>query len=234
MRNKFQTAWQTTKNLGPLGPLMLFTVLAPGLGLLALLSTSETWLSVFGSLNETRILVYFACAVLLAGLSLIPTHACSLIAGMLFGIIQGPIIALFAVVTASCFSFVVVKLIVQEGSYQALLRKEKTAEIHQELLLKSGYKAVLFISFIRLSPIMPFAATNVLLAASQVKTSLFLMGSFIGLSPRIILVAIAGAGLSELDLSKSSNIWLAIVGGVSTVILLAYIGKVVQKVSGAR
>jgi hypothetical protein len=46
-----------------------------------------------------------------------------------------------------------IKLIVQEGSYQVQLRKEKDAKSHRELL-----------------------------AASQLKTSLFLMGSFIGLA----------------------------------------------------
>ena len=231
MIDKIKKAWEASKRLGPLAPLMLFSVLAPALGALVLLATVDVWLPLFESSPNLKFPLYFCSAIFLAGLSLIPTHASSLIAGMLFGIVKAPFLALLAVVGASYLSFVIITMLVQEKSYQLLLKKPRAAKIHEELLLKNGYKAVLFIALIRLSPVMPFAATNVLLAAAKVKASLFLVGSLIGLAPRVVLVAIAGAGLAELDLSKSSNIWLGILGAVSTVFLLVYIGKVVQKVS---
>lgn len=229
MINKFKTTWETTKSFGPLAPLMLFTILAPGVGVLVLLSSSQTWFPIMESFDGLKLPIYVSLTVLFTGLSLVPTHASSLIAGMLFGIFKGPVFALFAIVGASYFSFVVISLVIKESSYKALLKKPKAAKIHKELLLKSGYKSILFIALIRFSPVMPFAATNVLLAASKVKAIHFVLGSFIGLAPRVLLVAIAGAGLSELDLSKGSNIWLAVLGGVSTILLIVYVGKVIRK-----
>jgi len=120
--------------------------------------------------------------------------------------------------------------LVKDEGYRLLLAHPKADKIYQELLVKNGIKAVVFIALIRLSPVMPFAATNVILSAAKVKSNLFLLGSVIGLAPRIILVAVAGAGLSELDFSKGSNVGLAIVGIISTFALIIYIGKVFKKV----
>lgn len=229
--NRIRSSWETCKELGPLGPLMLFAVITPGIGALVLLSSSSVWFPLLENLNKLALPVYVFLTIFLAGFSLIPTHASSLVGGMLFGILKGPVFALCAVVGAAYFSFLFIRLITKASSYKALLKRPRAAKIHEELLTRSGLKSVLFIALIRFSPIMPFAGTNVLLAASNVKTSLFLLGSFIGLAPRVIIVAIAGAGLSELDLSKSSNIWLLTLGGVATLVLIVYIGKIIKKVN---
>ena len=227
---KIKNLWNLGKELGALAPLMFFTVTAPALGAILLIASSDIWLTRLQSLGDWSILVFVILTVLLVGLSLIPTHASSLISGMLFGLVEGPIYALLAVVLASYFAFQWMSLIIKDSTYNALLKRPKAAAVHAELLKKNGRKAIVFVALIRLSPIMPFAGTNLLLAAAKVKTSYFLNGSGLGLAPRVILVAIAGAGLAELDLSKGSNIWLALVGGISTLILLFLIGKVVKKI----
>lgn len=231
MIQKLRQLWQMCISLGPLAPLMLFSVLAPGLGALALIGTSTTWYPLLSALGLEKLPVYLVLGVLLAGLSLVPTHAVSLVGGMVFGVILGPTYALLAVVGASYLSYVVIRSLVKDTSYQALLRQPKAEKIYQELMVKSGYRAVLFIALIRLSPVMPFAATNVILAAAKVKASYYIIGSLIGLAPRIILVAAAGAGLSELDLSQGSHVGLAVLGVASTIVLAAYVGRVFKKVS---
>lgn len=227
---KSKATWALCKELGPFGPLMLFAVIAPGLGAILLISSSNIWLTCLQELGTWSIPSFLILTILFTGLSLIPTHASSLIGGMLFGLIEGPIYALLGVVASSYFAFKLMSFAIKEKTYHVLLKRPRAAEIHAELLTKNGLKAILLIALVRLSPVMPFAGTNLLLAASKVKTSYFLLGSFIGLAPRVILVAIAGAGLAELDLSKSSNIWFAIIGGISTLFLIYFIGKVVKKV----
>ena len=226
---KIKSTVQLVKELGPLGPLMAFAVVAPGIGAVLLVSSSSKWFPWLESLNNWGLLVYILLTIGLAGLSLIPTHASSLIGGMLFGALLGPIYALCAIVAASYFCFLLMGLFVKTSSYEVLLKRPRAAKVHEELLKKSGFKAVLFIALIRLSPVMPFAGTNVLLAASKVRTSRFLLGSAIGLAPRVILVAVAGAGLAELDFSKGSNVGLAVLGGVATLLLVFYIGVVFKK-----
>lgn len=229
---KIKANLELNKELGPLGLLMLFAIIAPGLGAMLLLSSSGVWFPRLQDLNQWTLPVYILLTVGLAGLSLIPTHASSLIGGILFGFIEGPIYSLCAVVGASYFAFLLVGCLVKESSYEALLKRPRVAKMHEELLIKSGIKAVLFIALVRLSPVMPFAGTNVLLAASNVKTYSFLLGSFIGMAPRVILVAIAGASLTKLDFSKSSSVDLVVLGGVATLLLIFYIGYIFKKVNG--
>jgi len=123
------------------------------------------------------------------------------------------------------------RFLINQTSTQALLKRPRAAQIHAELLTKHGAKAIFVIALVRLSPIMPFAGTNLLLAGSRVKTLPFLVGSLLGLAPRIILVALAGAGLAKLDFSKSSNMWFAWVGGAATLLLIYSIGSVVKNVN---
>lgn len=229
--NKFKIVWETFKGLGPLTPMILFSLVGPALGALALISTSQLWFPQLLELTQwPQLGLYFALTIGLVGLSFVPTHASSLIAGMLFGVVQGPVFALLAVVGASYFSLGIIRLVLKERTYQLLLSRPAAAQIHEELLMKSGWKAVVFISLIRLSPLMPFAATNVLLAAARAQTQHFLLGSLLGLAPRIILVAVAGAGLSELDFSQSSNVWIAVLGTLSTLLLIVYVGKIIRRV----
>lgn len=228
---KIHSTVQFSKELGPLAPLILFTIVMPIFGTMLLVSTLSTWFPWLESLQSSIIPVYVALTIFLAGLSLLPTHATSLIGGMLFGFVEGSMYALCAVVGASYLGFILISLLVKETTYKAILKHPRAANVHKELLKKGHLKAVWLVSLIRLSPVMPFAATNVLLAAAKVKPVHFLVGSFIGLAPRVIIVATAGAGLAELDLSQGSNIGLAILGGVATVLLIFYVGLIFKRVN---
>ena len=215
--------------LGSLGPVLAFAVLAPGLGILVLTVTHENWLPDLRELNLQNFIVFTGSAVILAGLSLVPTHAVSLIAGMLYGVYYGPLAAILCILMASILSFLVTDKIVGDKATQALIKRPQAKSVFDELLRHKFQRTVTIISLVRLSPIMPFAGTNVLLAAAKVKMSEFLLGSAIGLAPRIILVAVAGAGLSQLDLKQKSSSELLILGIVATLITLIVIGKFAKK-----
>ena len=77
---------------------------------------------------------------------------------------------------------------------------------------------------------MPFAGTNVLLAAAKVRLFEFFMGSLIGLTPRIVIVAMAGAGLTSLDLKASSHQGLFVVGILATIAAIIILGSIAKKV----
>lgn len=207
----------------------LFTIIAPAIGAIVLTLTSPTWLTPMQQLGLLAYPLFFFTTTILAGLSLAPTHAFSLVAGMLFGHIHGPIAALISIVGASLFGYIIMTCLVGKKALIALAQNPKAERVHRELLQHNGFQTILLISLIRLSPVMPFAATNLILAASNVKLAHFLIGGTIGLAPRIILVAIAGASLVTLDLSKSSDQTLLILGGFATLLALALGGKMARK-----
>ena len=114
---KLKTLWETFKGLGILTPLMVFTVVAPALGALALIATSKEWFPLFLTMAvDQQLWLYIGSSVILVGLSLVPTHAASLIAGMTFGLWLGPPIALCVVVVAAMFSMVLANLATSSSS----------------------------------------------------------------------------------------------------------------------
>ncbi|MCM8538345.1 MAG: VTT domain-containing protein [Lentisphaeraceae bacterium] len=217
-------------DLDRLGPVLLFTILAPALGALTLTATVDSWFTPLKDSGSYIVLLFICCATILAGLSLIPTHAVSLVAGMLFGASLGPLYAIFAILFACLVSYYVSKAIIGNQLIDAICKRPTAEKLYKELLQESGVRTIYITALVRLSPIMPFAATNILLAAAKLKLSEFTIGSLLGLAPRIILVALAGAGLKELDLSKSGGQELIILGIAATIATIVILGKLSKKI----
>ena len=215
--------------LGALGPVLAFAVLAPGLGILILSTTHQVWLPILENGSLLSLAYFIILSTLLAGLSLIPTHAVSLIAGLLFGAIYGPLIAILSIMLASILSFTVTGKLIGDKAINSLIKRPQAHGVFKELLKHNLQRTIIIISLIRLSPVMPFAGTNVLLAAAKIKMAEFLLGSVTGLAPRIILVALAGAGLSELDFKQKSSQELLILGLFATILSLVIIGRIAKK-----
>ena len=215
--------------LGSLGPVLAFTILAPGGGIFVLSLTHENWLPLFDAINVLNLSLFVLTATVLAGVSLVPTHAVSLISGLIFGFTFGSSIALFSVVLASVVSFFITEKIIGDKAIKTLIKRPQANAIYNELLKHDSKRTIAIVSLIRLSPIMPFAGTNVLLAAAKVKLSEFLAGSAIGLAPRIILVVLAGAELSKLDFSEKGSQSLLILGVLATIMTLIVIGHFTRK-----
>ena len=76
---------------------------------------------------------------------------------------------------------------------------------------------------LRLSVVMPFAFTNLLLAASRVPFRSFIAGSAIGMLPRAIATSYIGAGLYELDLNNAEDTTVFIIGAIASIICISII-----------
>ena len=204
---------------------MLYAILTPGLGIIVLASTPDLWYEPLKASVSYQELIFISAAAVLAGLSMIPTHAASLTAGLLFGSIAGSFHAISAIIIASVISYFLTAKLLGDKLMDFIELNPKASEIHKELFKLSGFRAVFIIILVRLSPVMPFAATNVLLAAAKVRWWQFLVGSILGLAPRIILVVIAGAALSTLDLNQKGHKSLFIITIASTVCIIYFINK---------
>jgi len=216
------------RDLGNFGPILLFSVVGPGVGAIILSATGPQWL---GPLRDSSfsLLIFFILGLVLTGCSLIPTHAVSLVAGILFGSFVGPVYALTTITSASLVSYVLFSRLLDDELLSLLEKKPRAHMIYKELLKSHGLKTLSMVILIRLSPVMPFAGTNVLLAAGKVNKLEFLCGSALGLAPRVILVTIAGSQLSTLDLSQGADRSLFTLGIIATIASLAIIGHVSKK-----
>lgn len=208
------------------GVIFFWSVVGPGLGVLLLSLYVDDWYPYVKEMEKGKVVFFLFLGFLLMLFSFLPTHAVSLISGLLFGIIWGPILAMFSISLALLISYYLIYKLFDENLIKSIQRYKKAQIIYEDLIKKSGFKIFGLICLVRLSPVMPFAATNVVLGAAKVKFIPYSLGSIIGLCPRVVLVAVAGAGLQELDLSKGSDRSLFILGVVSTILVLFIIGKV--------
>lgn len=220
VRRVFARLVGAVRELGALGPLAAFTVVGPALGAAALVATGPLWFEPLASLGLLAAPLLVAATVALCGLSLVPTHATSLVSGMLFGAVYGSGLALVATLAAALFGYQVLRPLARSRATAALASRPRAATVHRALFHRGTRRTALLIALIRLSPAMPFAATNLLMAAAGVRLSPFLFGTLLGIAPRVALVASAGAGLTTLDLSQATDQRLLAVGAAATLLAL--------------
>ncbi len=178
---------------------------------------------------EAAVAVCFG-GMLLASLALLPTHAVSLASGFALGALAGPIVAWAAVVAASLLGYSFGRVVAGDRLASSLRAMPTWAGVADALLDASPHRTAWLLALLRLSPLAPFAATNVVLAAMRTPLRPYLAGAALGLMPRVVAVALLGAGLSELDWSRPQTPWLLAAGGVATVVSFVLIGRVAGRV----
>lgn len=151
---------------------------------------------------------FVACCVPLCAVSLIPTYAVAVGAGYLYGPLVGSITAVGVIVLGAWLGFRIAVLCTGRTLLDGLGPR---ANATRSALLSSptGTKATV-IGLIRLAPVTPFAATNLLMAGAGVPLVPYLVGTLFGLAPRTALVAVAGSGLADLEFGRgaaTSGIW---------------------------
>src|SRR5688572_4865638 len=216
------------KGLGRATPVAIFATVLPITGSVAVLVLGPLmahWLRAQGIWGVFIFTIAFA---ILGAVALAPTYSTSIIAGWTFGFALGfPAVVIGTVGGAvMCYA----------GSRRwALERVHATFEDHpkweviRRALTEEGTLKTLWIVFLmRLSPVLPFGTTNVLMATTGVPLPIYIFGTILGLMPRMALIALAAAGADNLDFSKGESWWLLAFGLAATgicIFVIAVIGK---------
>jgi len=217
------------RSAGALGPLALFTVGMPAAAVPVLAATHGAWFEPMRSAGLSFLPWYVLLGAALAGLSLVPTHAVSLVAGLLFGAVTGSAVALGAIMLGAAVGYAVLRRVVGDRLLRGLSERPRAAAVHRSLLHGSSQRTIGLTMLVRLSPVMPFAATNLLFAGADVDWRDFLVGSTLGLAPRVVAVAVLGGGLAELDLSTPLDRTWTIAGIVVTIATIVVIGRMARR-----
>jgi uncharacterized membrane protein YdjX (TVP38/TMEM64 family) len=202
---------------------LVVAAVGPVVGVAVLAASSEAWLPSLQAVGGAT--WFLALATLSIAFCLLPSHATSLVAGFVFGGPKGSLLAMLSVVAAAWLGFAVLRRCVGPRVLNAVAVSERSASVHRALLERGPWRAVSLIALLRLSPILPFAATNLLLASLGVRASVFLAASAVGLAPRVLGVAWVGAGLSELDWRAEGGTWLGVLAIVATLLAVWVVGR---------
>lgn len=226
LKNLQRKVYTYFKELGKITPIAFVTTFLPAVGSTILLIFAVplgNWLRANWEIGGG----FFLLGILLAcGLALLPTNVIGIIGGWAFGFDLGIVLLISGVVGAALISFLIHSRIIGERLPQIFDAHPKAKAVYQALLGQSLWRTTLIIFLLRLSPAMPFALTNFLMASARVSLKSYLIGTFFGMLPRSSAVVFVGSGLSELNFDNPQNTWLLIFGIAATIIVVIVIGTI--------
>jgi uncharacterized membrane protein YdjX (TVP38/TMEM64 family) len=174
-------------------------------------------------------LAYFVAAIAVLGaVAFAPTYATSVVAGWTFGFRAGFPAVLAGTVVGAAACYAVARRVAGERVAATFHDHPKWEHVRRALVESGASKTLWLVALLRLSPVLPFGTTNVLLATTGVRVPTYVAGTLLGLAPRTGLVTLAAAGAGRLDLSLAES-WPAVALGMSAtalcIVLFAVAGK---------
>ncbi len=212
--------------LTPMGIVATFLPMAGSALLILFLLPIGGWLreNWYGGIG-----VVLVGTVLFCGLAMLPTNVIGILSGWAFGFPVGLLILIIGTIGASVVSFAINSRISGNQLSAVLEKKPRLRAIHTALLRKDVWNTTLIVFLLRVSVVMPFALTNLLLAASRVNLRAYIAGTAFGHLPRAAAVAFIGSGLSELNLADTRDTKLFVAGLIATVASMIVIGILSRK-----
>ncbi|HEX8637558.1 MAG TPA: VTT domain-containing protein [Pyrinomonadaceae bacterium] len=217
------------RELGTLTPVAIVSTFLPFLGTSVLLATAHPlgyWLRENWEIGTG---LYFFGILIFCGLALLPTNVVGILGGWAFGFQLGVVLLICGIVCAALVSFLINSWITGDRLPEVFGAHPKAEAIYTALLGQSTRRTTLIIFLLRLSPAMPFALTNFLMASARVSVKSFLIGTFFGMLPRSSAVVFVGAGLSELSFDSREDAWLLIFGIAATLLSVFVIGFISKR-----
>lgn len=212
------------EEFGRIGFWAAFSLVMPIFGLSAFIGiiySVSPWLR---SNQIEGVAAFIVAVAILAGLAILPTNIVGIVSGWAFSFQLGLLTMLGAIGGALAINYLVSKRLAGQNFDQLLKSKPKLKAIHKELLKDRLVRTLIIIVLLRLSPAVPFAATNFLMSASGVSMKTFLVGTLIAYLPRTSATVFVGASLTQLNFEHPQESWLIIIGIISTIAATVVIG----------
>jgi len=214
--------WQ---RLGPAGPLAVAAASLPALGgfvLLGSMTRVAPWLQEQGDFG---IALYILGFTVFAGLALLPTYSQALLAGWAFGKTIGSLSAVTGFVGASVIGYLIARRASGDRAVQLMAEHPKWKAVYDALLGSGFGKSLLIVTLLRISPNSPFAITNLVLAATKVPRTVFVLGTLFGMTPRTVAAVVIGSTISQSDFDTPRETWMLVSGVALTIVVVAIIGS---------
>lgn len=229
MKKIYEKIKELKAEFGKIGFWAAFSLVMPIFGLTAFVGviySVSPWLQA----NRTEgILAFILSVSVLAGLAILPTNIVGMVSGWAFDFQFGLLAMLGAIGGALAINYSVSKRLAGENFQEVIENKPKLKAIHSSLLTESFFKTLLIIVLLRLSPAVPFAATNFVISASGVSMKTFLLGTLLGYLPRTSATVFVGSSLTVLNFNQPQESWMIILGIVATIAATIIIGVISKR-----
>lgn len=222
-------ALSVARRLGPVGPALLFAAGLPLAGVILLAAPLAAAAPYLREAGATGAALFAIGAGLLAGLSIVPMHLLAILAGWTFALPTGVVAVGIGLVCAAALGYHASAALAKRRVIDLLDDHPRGAIVRRALVEGGTGRAAMVVGLLRLSPLMPFAATNLAMAALHVPFGAFMLGTVAGMIPRVVGGVIVGAGLTQIDPSAPAGSWPALLGIVATCVVIVVIGRVANR-----
>lgn len=178
--------------------------------------------------NFWQWLILYVGVSILMGFALMPTTLMAFLTGYFLSF-EGTPLMIGSYLIASYIGYQVGLFLEGKKIHKNLLEKPKVSRFLASLKEKSWKLIIL----VRLSPILPFAVTNLVLSAIRFPIKIFLIGSFIGMIPRTLFTIYIGTKAQSLKVlieneTKTDFPYSEIIIVLLTLITIFGIGRMVR------
>jgi uncharacterized membrane protein YdjX (TVP38/TMEM64 family) len=142
--------------------------------------------------STEALVIFFTVTALTMALAITPTTFIAIIAGYFFSW-KGLAAVVLSYVVASVIGISFGRLLNRLG-----IKLNVKGEKLERLLHNLDHNQFLFVAFARLSPVLPFAMTNIALSTLRIKWPQYLSGSFVGMLPRTVVFFWAGKNADDI------------------------------------
>ncbi|MEO8431214.1 MAG: VTT domain-containing protein [Acidobacteriota bacterium] len=160
----------------------------------------QGWIAGLGVLG----MALFAGVYVAAGLLLGPTWLLTLVAGLTWGLaVAVPLVSVVSTATAA-IAFLVARHFAR-ARVEAFARRNATFAAIDRAVARKGWRIVFLL---RLSPVVPFTASNYLYGVTAVPFGPYLLASWAGMLPVTVLyVYLGAAGQAAVGASRARSAW---------------------------
>lgn len=217
------------RRLGRVSAMTAVAAAMPPVGGMLLLGTLPLvgpWLA---EQHVVGVVLYVAAFVLFAGLALLPTYAQAIVGGAAFGFAVGFPAALLGFSGAAALSYALTDRIAGRRMMEVIEANPRWKAVHTALLGSGALRATWLVTLLRLPPLSPFAMVNVVLASARVARGPYLVGTLLGLAPRVGVAVFAAAAVAQFDPADYRSTLHVAVGIVVSIVVLIVIGHMARR-----
>ncbi|KAG2424516.1 hypothetical protein HXX76_014397 [Chlamydomonas incerta] len=173
---------------------------------------------------------YLAYAGVYTGLEVlaVPAIPLTMTAGVIFGPIPGTIITSISGTLAATIAFLIARYAARDKILRFARRNTKFNAI-DKAIARNGFK---FVTLLRLSPLLPLAASNYLYGLTSVDLGSYVAGSFLGMLPGTYAYVTTGhlgkAALMDGEGSLGVESWQVALGLGVTLLAIGYVGQLAK------
>jgi uncharacterized membrane protein YdjX (TVP38/TMEM64 family) len=215
--------------IGPAGPVALIATVMPAIGLVALAAVAPILSPWLAAHKPGSVILYSVGVAVLIGFALAPTYGNALLGGWTFKFPVGFPALMAGLSGAAVIGYVVSHRMIGHRVSETIHEHPKWEVVRDALVGGSTLKTFAIVLLLRISPILPFSTTNVLLASCEVRFWPYLFGTILGSAPRQAALVYIASRASKWDAHSPEHRMLAMVSVAATVVVIIILAIVAKR-----